>query len=164
MTINGPLAFSNDPASFPADPKERHECLVDLFGQFLFWIRRCCLENAHKLTEDESARQRLGSIRSAYFEAVAHLPPEQRKAALGFAEENLNLFIERLLWSLGDEGTDARIGSRHAYRFRIEMEIVDVESTQVIDHETINRGGRFFGSYWGRWLNRFGKGDQRGQA
>jgi hypothetical protein len=83
------------------------------------------------------------------------LPPEQREAAMLLVEETLNGFAERLVWLLGDEGTDARLGSRHAYRFRVEMEIVDVETGEVIEEETINRGGKFFGSYWGRWLNRF---------
>jgi hypothetical protein len=71
------------------------------------------------------------------------------------AEATLNGFLERFAWLLGDEGTDARMGSRHAYRFRVEMEIVDVETGEVVDQETINRGGKFFGSYWGRWLNRY---------
>jgi len=70
-------------------------------------------------------------------------------------EETLNGFAERLVWDLGDEGTDARMGSRHAYRFRVEMEIVDVETGELVEEETINRGGKFFGSYWGRWLNRY---------
>ena len=70
------------------------------------------------------------------------------------AEETVNGFLERLLWSLGDEGIDSRIGQSHAYRFRIEMEIVDLESEEVVQSETINRGGKFFGSYWGKWLDR----------
>jgi len=48
------------------------------------------------------------------------------------------------------------MGDRHAVRFQLDMEIFDVESLEVVDRETINRGGkRFFADYWGRWLNRF---------
>ena len=64
--------------------------------------------------------------------------------------------MERFLWCMGDQGTDARFGRHHAYRFRIDMEIVDAETGEIRDQEIINRGGRFFGSYWGRWLNRYG--------
>jgi len=71
-------------------------------------------------------------------------------------EETLNGFGERLVWALGDEGTDSRFGSKHAYRFRIVMEIVDAVTGDIVEEEVINRGGRFFGSYWGKWLNRYG--------
>jgi len=37
----------------------------------------------------------------------------------------------------------------------VELEIVDVRTEEVVECETINRGGRFFGKNWGRWLNRF---------
>lgn len=70
-------------------------------------------------------------------------------------EETLNGFAERLVWNLGDEGTDARLGTHHAYRFRVVMEIVDIETGELVEEETINRGGKFFGSHWGRWLQRF---------
>jgi hypothetical protein len=34
------------------------------------------------------------------------------------------------------------------------MEIVDVETQHVVEEAVINRGAKFFGSYWGKWLNR----------
>jgi len=81
---------------------------------------------------------------------------EQREAAMLLVDETLNGFTERLAWCLGDKGTDARLGKQHAYRFRVVMEIVDVETHEIVEEATINCGGKkFFGDYWGRWLNRF---------
>jgi hypothetical protein len=157
MSQSGPLAFSKEFSQLPSDQNERHGELVNFFGQFIFWLRRCSLRASREFINSEETRAKLGTIRRAYYDGAANLLPEQREAAMFLAEETLDGFIERLLWSLGDEGTDARVGSQHAYRFRVDMEIVDVESGETVYEETINRGGKFFGSYWGRWLNRYGK-------
>jgi hypothetical protein len=153
--MSAPLAFSQDPADLPSDLEQRHQELVDLFGRFIFWIRNQSLRASRTFVESEEARGKLGTIRQAPYEGVASLPSEVRDAAFVLAEETLDGFIERFLWALGDEGTDARFGKRHAYRFRLEMEIVEVDSGNIAHVETINRGGKFFGSYWGRWLNHF---------
>ena len=155
MKPPGPLAFNKDLSQFPSDHKERHEAFVDFFGQFLFWLRNWSLHASRKFIESAESREKLGTIRRRYYEGIAQLPPEQREAAMLLVEETLNGFAERLVWLLGDEGTDARMGSRHAYRFRVEMEIVDVETGELVEEEIINQGGKFFGSYWGRWLNRY---------
>lgn len=157
MSDNKPLAFDQEPSALPCEPKERHEAFVDLFGQFLLWLRNWAIDASRKFVVSEEARETLGAIRRKPFDGVAALPPEQREAAMLLVEEAVNGFAERLVWFFGDEGTDLRFGSGHAYRFRIEMEIVDIETGEIVDKETINRGGKFFGSYWGRWLNRFGK-------
>ena len=78
----------------------------------------------------------------------------QREFALCLAEESLNNFLERLTWYLGDEGIDAQLGTKHAYRFRVEMEIVGADSGKIVHSEPINRGGKFFGGNWGKWLNK----------
>jgi hypothetical protein len=153
--MNGSLAFDKDLSQLPSDEKERHEAFVDFFGQFLFWLRNSSLQASRNFIESKEWRDKLGTIRRRYYEGVAQLPSEQREAAILLVEETLNGFIERLTWLLGDEGTDAKIGRRHAYRFRVEMEIVDAKTGEIVEVETINRGGRFFGSYWGRWLNRY---------
>jgi hypothetical protein len=153
MTV--PLCFDKEPSQLPDDPKERHEQLVDFFGRFLFWIRNNSIRTAHKFVESEELRAKLGTVRSAPYDEAAKMDTATCETAFLLAQEVLDGFIERLIWSLGDEGTDARFGALHAYRFRVEMEIVDVASGEVKAVETINRGGRFFGSYWGRWLNRF---------
>jgi hypothetical protein len=155
MTPAMHLATDKDVSQLLSDDKKRHEVFVEFFGQFLFWLRNSSLSTSRHFIESDELREKLGTIRRQYYEGVARMPPEQREAAMLLVEETLNGFAERLTWLLGDEGTDARIGQRHAYRFRLEMEIVDIESGEVIGEETINRGDKFFGSYWGRWLNRY---------
>jgi hypothetical protein len=139
----------------PVSEKERHDWFVDNFGHWLFWIRNRSLDAARCFVEQELSRQKLGTIRRRPYEAVAAMLPEQREAALKLAKETLDGFLERLLWALGDEGIDSRLDDRHAYRFRIQTEIVDVETGAIIEDKPINRGGSFFGKNWGRWLNRF---------
>jgi len=153
--MTAPLAFGQEFSQLSLDDVERHEQIVDLFGQFIFWLRKRSLNASRKLIESEEAREQLGAIRRKYYDGVSRMSAADREAAMMLTEETLNGFLERLLWSLGDEGTDARLGSGHAYRFRIEMEVVDVETEQIVHTETINRGGKFFGKYWGRWLNRY---------
>lgn len=148
---------SLDYTSLPIDPADRHEALVDFFGQVLMRLRNWSLEASRTLVESNEAREKLATIRRGCFDGVARLSPEQRKEAMLLAEDTLDGFIERFLWLLGNEGTDDRIGPSHAYRLRIEMEVIDVNADEVVEEEAINRGGsKFFGSYWGRWLNRFG--------
>jgi hypothetical protein len=105
--------------------------------------------------ESEEAREKLGTIRRKYYDGVAKMTAGDKDAAFLFAEATLDSFLERFIWCLGNEGTDARFGDNHAYRFEVKMEIVDVESGETVHTESINRGGKFFGSHWGRWLNRY---------
>lgn len=151
----GPLPLDYDLSQLPKDRKLRHDIFVDFFGQFLFWLRNCCLKTSRSFVESAEAREKLGTVRRHYYDDVAQLPVEHREAAMRLVEETLNSFAERMVHLLGDEGTDARIGSDHAYRFRLEMEIVDLKTGTVVEQETINRGGSYFGRYWGRWLNRY---------
>lgn len=152
--MSEPLAFEQEFSEIPDE--QRHERLVEFFGRYIMWVRNRSLKASRKIIESEAAREQLGTIRRKYYDGVANLPPESREAAMRFLEESLNTCLGTLLWFLGHQGTDCRLGTRHAYRFRIEMEIVDVDTNKVVHTETINRGGeKFFGSYWGRWLNRF---------
>ena len=150
-----PPSFDIEPFDLSPNDKRRHEELVDLFGKFMFWIRNWSLRKSSSLLESEEARDKLGTIRRRYFDGVANMAAEDKEAALLFAEGTLDSFLEMLIWSLGNEGSDARLSKRYAYRFEIKMEIIDVESGDTIHTESINRGGKFFGSYWGRWLNRY---------
>ncbi len=118
--------------------------LVGFFGHFLFWLRNRAIDASRTLIESEEARGKLGTIRRKHYDGVAQMPPDQREEAMRLVEETLNGFAERLVWSLGDEGTDSRFGSRHAYRFRVEMEIVDADTGEVVYEETLNRGGKFY--------------------
>lgn len=140
----------------PTDPRERHEVFVDCFGRFLFWLRNWSLAATRRLLDSEDARQKLGTIRRSYYDGVAGMTSQQKMAAMRLVEEALNGFGERLTWFLGGRGTDLRFGRRHAYRFQVQIEIVDVECNEVVEIETVSIDGeKFFGSYWGRWLNRY---------
>jgi hypothetical protein len=154
MSYDGPLSIHKDVSQLPSDPGERHEELVDCFGQFLFWIRNWSLAASRKLIESEEAREKLGTIRRRYYDGVAQMNAEQRQAAMLLVEETLNGFGERFVWFLGGKGTDLTIGPRHAFRFHVEMEIIDIDTEEVVEREPITKGRKFFGSYWGRWLNR----------
>src|SRR5215471_9746078 len=105
MSDNKLFSLPNEPSDLPTNPKERHEVLVDLFGQFVFWLRNWALDASQKLIDSDEAREKLGNIRRKYYEGVAQLAPEQRQAAMLLAEETLNGFAERLIWFLGNEGT-----------------------------------------------------------
>jgi hypothetical protein len=144
-------------ADLPTDPKERHEILVDLFGHYVLWLRNRSLRTTRQLAESEEMRAGLGTIRSARYDELAAMPPEQREAAYKAAEATVDRFIESFLTLLSGTGADERLGEGHAVRFRLDLEICEVESMEVVGQETLNRGGeKFFAGYWGRWLNRFG--------
>jgi len=147
--------FKIDFESLPDSGSDRHKAFVDMFGEFLLWHRNRCFDAARRLVQDEDAREAVGRIRSEVYTKVANLGNSEREVAIEFSVEVVNGFIERLLYALGDEGFDARLGSEHAYRYRVELEVVDLSSGEVVEVDTINRGGRFFGANWGAWLNRF---------
>jgi hypothetical protein len=148
------LKFSD----LPADPKQRHEVLVDVFGQYIYWLRNWAIQEVCEVIESEEAREKLGTIRRRKYDTVAALNPEERFAACKFAEAATDRFIQLLLTMLSGTGEDQRLGDDHAIRFKLLMEILEVETAEVVLEETINRGGeKFFADYWGRWLNRFGK-------
>lgn len=158
MRKPGPLAIDQEYDDLPDDKQERHEYFVDFFGQFLFWLRNWSLDASRTLVDSEQARQELGSIRRRYYDGVGEMGPQQKAAAMRLVEESLNGFGERLTWFLGGRSQDLRLGSRHAIRFQVQIEVVDLESDSVIETVTVTVGGRrFFGKYWGRWLNRHRK-------
>lgn len=156
MIDHRPPQFDIDFENLPSDPEERHEVLVDLFGRYLFWLRNWSVSETQELTDSEEARKSLGTIRRKKYDTLAALTPEQRDVAFEISEASVDRFIQLFLTMMADMGTDQRLGKDHAIRFKLEMEICDVENGEVVEQETISRGGRkFFANYWGRWLNRF---------
>lgn len=140
----------------PGDPAERHEVLVDLFGETLCWLRNWAISATKELAESAEAREQLGTIRRNMYEALAALPPEHRDVALKVSEATVDRFIRLLLTMLSGIGVDHRLGDDHAIRFKLDVEICDVENADVVEHETINRDGKkYFADYWTSWLNRF---------
>ncbi|MBI1321660.1 hypothetical protein GC170_00515 [bacterium] len=158
MSYRRPPQFDIDFETLPPDPAERHEELVDVFGRYLFWLRNWSVSATQELAESEEARAKLGTIWRKKYDELAALTPEQRGIAFEIAEASVDRFIQLFLTMMADMGTDQRLGRDHAIRFNLEMEICDVENGEVVDQETINRGGKkFFANYWGRWLNQFAR-------
>ena len=153
MSNHRPPAFDISFGDLPSDPKERHEILVDLFGRYLMWLRQWTVNATREMSESEDAREKLGTIRRHKYEALSELTPEQRETVYSISEATVDRFIQLFLTMLAGTGTDQRLGSDHAIRFKLDMEICDVEDAEVLEVETINRGGKkFFADYWGRWL------------
>lgn len=139
----------------PADPGERHEALVAVFGRYVMLVRNRAVQATHDLVESQEAREALGNLQRRPYDDVAGMSPDGQHSACKLAEATVDQFIRLFLYTLGGTGTDLRLDEAHAIRFKLVMEILSVERAEVIDEETINRGGeKFFGDYWGRWLNR----------
>jgi hypothetical protein len=142
----------------PADPQQRHEALVSLFGQYLFWARNYSLERARQLAEAAEIRAQLGKIFRRPYEQLGGLQEGERIAAYEFARACTDAFAKQLLALFGNEGFDLKMGEQHAIRIRLELEICDASTGEVIAEEVLNRGGKFFPDYWGQWLNQYGSG------
>ena len=147
------LDFDN----LPRDPQERHEILLDVFGEYLFWVRGQTLSRARGLAESLEARKQLGTIYRKVYEEAAKLNPQDREVAYGLAEACLDCFSCLFLTMISGTGFEDHIGPNHVFRYRLDMEICDAETGDIVLEETINRNGKkFFPDYWGRWLNRYG--------
>ena len=134
----------------PSDPKERHEALVDAFGQYLLWVRQETLSRTRQLVESNEAREELGRLFRDAYEQASRLSAADRDVAYRLVEAAVSFFGRLLLTMISGVGFDNPIGPGHAVRFRLDMEICDVETGQVVLEETINRNGeKFFPEYWG---------------
>lgn len=158
-----PPQFSVSFEELPKDPKQLHEMLVDLFGQYLLWVRGQTLSRIHELVESEEARNKLGKLFRDVYDDAAQLKPQDKDAALRLAESAVGNFAGLFLTMISGQGFDDLLGPNHVFRYRLDMEVCDAKSGEIVYEETINRGGeKFFPEYWGRWLNRFGKDLKRG--
>jgi hypothetical protein len=156
MSRNEPPGRELELSDLSVEPRDRHEALVDLFGQYVMWVRNRALESARKLVESEEARNGLGTIRRKPYDGVAAMPPEWRDSALRFSEATINEFIADFLSVLAHRGIDFRLGAAHAVQYKLEMEVVVTEDREVAHSEILNRdGAKHFADYWGRWLNRY---------
>jgi hypothetical protein len=151
--VNQPPTPSVDLNALPSDPKERHEKLVDAFGQYIFWARDLILDDKRELVESSEGRAKLGAIFREPFDRMAELKPEQRDIAFEFAKECVDGFVRELMRLLAHAGFDLPMADQNVMRFRLVMEICSGETGELILEEVLNRGGRHFPDYWGRWLN-----------
>ncbi|HYP08468.1 MAG TPA: hypothetical protein VER03_19695 [Bryobacteraceae bacterium] len=156
MTRQPPPGATLDFKRFAADSRQRHEELVDLFGQYIIWMRDWTNKSTRQLIESADLRQQLGEIVRQPYEEAAKLSEDDRERAIILAESSVEAFIELFLRLFAHQGMDFALGDSHSVRFRLDMEIVDRVTEVVVHQEIINRNGRkHFADYWGRWLNRF---------
>jgi hypothetical protein len=140
------------PDNLPSQPEKRHQALVGLFGKYLFWIRQFVLGQKEHLVESPGARNQLGKIFQKPYEKMASLGVNEQMIAYEFSKVCIDAFAKELLLLLGNEGVDLEMGNKNAIRFRLQMEIVDKATGNIILEETLNRGGKFFPEYWSHWV------------
>ena len=151
-----PPALNVSYESLPTDPKQRHEDLVDAFGQYLFWVRDETLTKMRTLIDSPDAREQLGTMFREAYEQAAQLSDGDKQIAARLAEAAVDSFAALFLVVISGVGFDDPIGPNHVLRFRFAIEICDAHTGEIIEEETINRNGqKFFPQYWGRWLNKF---------
>jgi hypothetical protein len=147
----------------PSDPLQRHEALVDAFGQYLFWVRNETLSRARRLVESREAREELGRLFRDAYEEASRLTAEDRETAYRLVEASVGYFARLFFTMISGTGFDDPIGPNHVLRFRLDMEICDAETGEIVSEETVNRNGeKFFPEYWGRWLNCYGTSEPSG--
>jgi hypothetical protein len=125
----------------PRDPKERREAFVDFLGQHLFSTRNQQMAAIRRLIESAEDRSRLGTIFRRPYEAVGALDPVERQAAVALAQTAVDRFIQCLLAMLQNIGSDVRLGEKHALRYRLWLEVIDLcdEDDPVVAEELVNR-------------------------
>lgn len=161
--MNQPPSVVGDFKKLPRDAAERREAFVEFLGQHLFSLRNQQMEQIRRRLESPEARRRMGSIQAQPYTAVAALEPETQQAAIELAQTGIDLFLQDLLRLLQNTGPGMRLGKKHALRYRLWMEVIDLaadpeEEPPVVADELINRGTqRVLESYFGRWLNSYAK-------
>jgi hypothetical protein len=143
----------------PSDSRQRHEWLVDAFGQYFIWARNDTLSKIRQLIESKEAREEVGMLFRGVYEQASRLATEDREKACGLAEAAVDRFARLFLEVISDTSVDNGVGTHYELRFRIDVEICDAGAPEhVILAETINQSGaKLFPSYWGRWLKRYGE-------
>jgi hypothetical protein len=156
MSRRPPPSSDYNVTALPTDPNTRHEELVDIFGQYVMWLRNWAISSAKTLVESIDAREKLGAILRRPYEEAAQLSDENRERAIRLANATVDGFIELFIRVLAHQGDDFSLGPKHSVRYNLVIQIVEKESGDLVHEEVINRKGRkHFGDYWGRWLNRY---------
>ena len=137
---------------------ERHELLVDLFGSYLMWMRNRAIDSTKELASFSESREKLGRIHREPFDQAAQLSSQDLERAIELSMVTVDSFAQLFLKVLAHRGIDFSLGKNNALRFRLDMEIIEKDTEEIVYEDTINRDcEKHFGDYWGRWLNRYGK-------
>jgi hypothetical protein len=146
--------------SLPADPKERHEAFIDIFGRQLFSLRNEVLQNTRAVVKaPQAARDRMGKFNSQEYSAVAKLPEDTQEAAFGLSRKAVDSLLQHLLMLFTHNGLsiDIALGSDHAIAYEILLKAIRKDNRECVEEHAVNKDGqKVFGEYYGRWLNRHG--------
>lgn len=163
MNTHRPPTIETNFSELPSDSKERHEMLVDVFGRYLFWLRNWTVDATRQLSQNEETREKLGAMRRIKYDECSAFTLAQQETVYKISEATVDRFIQLFLTMLAGASIDQRLGKDHAFQFKLDIEISNVDNGDVVEKATINRGGKkFFADYWGRWLNQFAT-SQKGQ-
>jgi hypothetical protein len=153
----------------PADAKERHEALIDLFGQHVFWMRNHVGEKVEQLLQDPELRKKLGRIPAEPYEQVATLGKEVENKAKALARAAVDQFIREMMSLLMNRGVGTKLGEDHCIKYELNLEIHRIpkdeefadgerEPDTLVEYDTINIDGRrAFSQYFGTWILRHEK-------
>lgn len=159
-----PPVFPFDLDSLPENNQERHERVVELFGDYMMWIRGQTMEHVSSLTSSVDSSHSIARVSREPYEAVASMSVPDREKAIALAKVAIDSYAKIFLTMLSGTGNDQRLGVDHSAKFLLSMEIHDIEKDEVVVDEIVNRGGKkFFPEYWGRWINKrhqASKGDE----
>jgi hypothetical protein len=138
----------------PTDPRAKHELLVRIFGSYLAWAFSEASKISKDFVESTEKRKELSPAGQRYYEEISMTLPDEMKPLLyKFGDAELKNFAKIIMVMLTAQGISHRFGDHHAIRFKLIMEIIDVETASVQLEEIINRGGRkSFMHYLDEWL------------
>jgi hypothetical protein len=157
--------LSIDYDGLPEDVAGRREALLEAFAEQLFRARNGRVASVGRLLSESAARDALGTIHAKPYNELARFGPEVALPGAGVAKAALDNYIHYLLAIFTNVGSDVRIGPRHALRYRLVAEVIDVETHEVVEETVINRDTeKALMSYFGRWLNRYGASSKSGDA
>jgi hypothetical protein len=155
--------LSIDFDGLPDDPAGRREALLEAFAEQLFRERNERLASVGRLLSEPADRDAVGTIRARPYEELARFGQEVVSPGVGVARATLDNYIHHLLAIFTNMGSDVRIGSGHALRYRLVVEVIDVQTHSVVEETVINRDTeKALMSYFGRWLNRYGTAGRGG--
>ena len=142
--------------ALPAGESARREALLEAFGEQLFQSRNERLRSIERILKDATAREKLGAIHAKPYDAVARLGEQAVSPGVGLCKAAIDNYIYHLLGMFTNQGSDLRVGPKHALRYRLVAEVIDVQTLEVVEHADINRNTeKALVSYFGRWLNRY---------
>lgn len=157
-----PPSISKDLEDLSLDDSERHSECIDIFGLYLMWMRSITLRQTRARVTSEVARQELGTILRRSYDLVSQMGDDEQEVCIRFAERCMDEFAQELLLLLDNQGDDLKLGRHHSLRFRLDLEIYDMESGKLVDDETINRGRGLLSERWGKWINRLAEKFEHG--